>query len=85
MEVGQRIDLLECIDPDSAWSCYGHSWLLKNSFVKGKQEPHLYFGKEGYCVWNAYINSSYYLFKKGYKKIGTFVITKLNEKIKNRR
>lgn len=77
--IGQRIDLLEVIDSDKAWRVFCHSWIPKDRYKIGEQMSHLYFGKEGYCVWNYHINvASQSLFDEAFKKVGTFVITKMN-------
>ncbi|MDB5288547.1 MAG: hypothetical protein JWR05_3496 [Mucilaginibacter sp.] len=72
--IGTRIDILLCIDPIAAWKCYNHSWMPKDRYKIGSVYPSLFFCKEGYCSWNARINSSEYLFKKAFKIVGSFVI-----------
>ena len=79
MKIGQRIDLIELIDEQTAYMLYNYSW-MQGIFdgEKGKQYIHAYYGKEGCCVWNYHIHSGPdSLFDKAFKKIGTFVITKL--------
>lgn len=79
--IGLRIDLLEVIDSEKAWRCFGHDWIRKDRYKKGDQVSHLYFGKEGYCSWNYHINIvSERYFYEAFKKIGTFIIKSVNLK-----
>ena len=75
--IGKRIDIIECINPEAAHRGYGHNWLPLSSFKLGHQEPVNFFGKKGYCCWNAKIGISDYSFNLAYKKVATFVITKI--------
>ncbi len=77
--IGKRIDIFELVDPIIAHRGYGYNWVPLSHFIKGKQTPKVFYGKEGYCTWNMTIGISDYDFKRAYKKVGTMVITSLKK------